>query len=821
MNARTSLHPTDQTLNSYGLGKLDDGSAAAVNKHLEQCPDCRQRVAEMSADSFLERMRGAQKRGGDSTFGESRPGSSQSNQAVSVPSPPPASTLPHGLADHPDYEIMRELGRGGMGVVYLAHNTLMDRDEVLKIMGRHIMERPGVLDRFLREIRAVAQLRHPNIVTAYHATRIGDSIVFAMEYVPGLDLSRMVRSRGPMPIAHACYFAHQAALGLEHAHEKGLVHRDIKPGNLMLSHRKDKATIKILDFGLARATREEKVDVRLTSEGQALGTPDYIAPEQIVDALNSDIRADIYSLGGTLYHLLTGRPPFQAGSLYDIYQAHMSRDAELLNLVRPEVPTGLAALVAKMMAKDPARRFQTPGEVAHALAPFFKQGSAAFETPKAVASPKRLSPLAQPMTNAVSMSSGPPTGAGGLTARSTTGPEPAVPEARWESLIEFRDRERSTQATPAVSPVRRLRQLSWPIAIAASLFSLIAFGIIMITIKHKNGEPEISAKYDTKGGSGASTTPAITPKTLTEKSTAAPSPEPATSITNSIGMTFALIPQGEFMMGSDASDPYAEYSDEFLDAQSGKKEKHRVPITKAFYMGIHEVTRGQFRRFVAEAGYQTEAEKDGSGGWGWNEQANQTEQDPRYTWWNSGFKQTDEHPVVNVSWNDAQEFINWLSRKEGKVYRLPTEAEWEYACRAGSAARSPFIDNPDGLAAVGNVADATGKEKFPDWTWAVAAHDGFVFTAPVGRFDPNAWGLFDMYGNVWEWCWDGYAADYYRKSPMEDPQGVDGASDRMSRGGGWSSGPGHCRSAERGRFAQAYRFNHLGFRLARNMADKK
>jgi serine/threonine protein kinase len=251
----------------------------------------------------------------------------------------------------------------------------MGRDEVLKVMGRQIMERPGVLERFLREIRAVAKLRHPNIVAAYSAFRLSDSIVFAMEYVEGLDLARMVKAKGPLPVAHACAFIHQAALGLQHAHEQGLVHRDIKPGNLMLSRSGDKATVKVLDFGLAKVTREEKVDGGLTTEGQALGTPDFIAPEQIIDAPSADIRADIYSLGGTLYYLLTGRPPFRANSLYDIFQAHISREADPLNLVRPEVPSELAALVAKMMAKDPERRFQVPGEVAVALSGFFKKGA--------------------------------------------------------------------------------------------------------------------------------------------------------------------------------------------------------------------------------------------------------------------------------------------------------------------------------------------------------------------------------------------------------------------------------------------------------------
>jgi serine/threonine protein kinase len=375
MDAASSKHPSEQILRNYGLGNLDAAKAEGVHRHLERCADCRKQVAKISSDTFLERVRGVQ-------AGSSQIGAAQSRGGRNAAAPP-TETLPPGLVDHPDYEIRRELGRGGMGVVYLAHNTLMGRDEVLKVMSREIMERPGVLERFLREIRAVAKLRHPNIVTAYHAARLGESVVFAMEYVEGYDLSRTVKARGPLPVPHACLFIHQAALGLQHAHEEGLVHRDIKPGNLMLSRKGTKPIVKVLDFGLARATSEEKVDAALTSTGQAIGTPDFIAPEQILDAPKADIRADIYSLGGTLYYLLTGRPPFHAQSLYDIYQAHISRDAEPINFIRPEVPAELAALVAKMMAKDPARRFQTPGEVAEALTPFFKKASGVLASPPA------------------------------------------------------------------------------------------------------------------------------------------------------------------------------------------------------------------------------------------------------------------------------------------------------------------------------------------------------------------------------------------------------------------------------------------------------
>ncbi len=292
-----------------------------------------------------------------------------------APPPPPASTLPPGLADNPDYQVTRELGRGGMGVVYLAENTLMGRPEVLKVVGSDLIRRPGVLDRFLREIRSAAKLHHTNIVTAYSALRIGESLVLAMEYVEGLDLARLVKTKGPLPVAHACNFIYQAALGLQHAHENGMVHRDIKPANLIFTRMGKKPIVKVLDFGLAKVTSEGQADRSLTCEGQMLGTPDYIAPEQIRDAQSADIRADIYSLGCTFYYLLTGGPPFGGENLWDLYQAHFSMDANPLNLIRPEVPVELAALVGKMMAKEPARRFQTPGEVAQALVPFFSKGT--------------------------------------------------------------------------------------------------------------------------------------------------------------------------------------------------------------------------------------------------------------------------------------------------------------------------------------------------------------------------------------------------------------------------------------------------------------
>ncbi len=313
----------------------------------------------------------------------------EATRATPEPRPPDGSPF-RELVDHPDYEIVRKLGVGGMGVVYLARNRLLARPEVLKVIGPHIVEQPGVLDRFFREVRAVARLRHPNIVSAYSAFRCGGSLVFAMEYVEGLDLRRVVKAKGPMPVGNACVYVHQAALALQHAHEEGMVHRDIKPANLMLSRHRNRAVIKVLDFGLSKAASEQNageptigvsafaVDcgAHLTCTGDMLGTPDFIAPEQIVDSQKADIRADIYSLGCTLYFLLSGHPPYPDRDLRHILEAHRSLDARPLGDVRAEVPAELATLVARMMAKEPAGRFQEPAEVAEALKPFFRRAGA-------------------------------------------------------------------------------------------------------------------------------------------------------------------------------------------------------------------------------------------------------------------------------------------------------------------------------------------------------------------------------------------------------------------------------------------------------------
>jgi WD40 repeat protein len=431
------------------------------------------------------------------------------------------ATLPAELANHPDYEIVRALSAGGMGLVFLARNRLLGRHEVLKIIGPDLIENPGMRDRFRREIRAVARLRHPNIVTAYSAFRAGESLVFAMEYAEGLDLARMVAAKGPMPVGHACAFIHQAALGLQHAHQAGLVHRDIKPGNLMLTRKGGRAIIKILDFGLAKAGREQgTLDLTgtarssrepsaargLTLAGQTLGTPEFIAPEQIGDAQAADIRADIYSLGCTLYYLLSSRPPFEAGSLADVLQAHYSMDATPLDLVRPDLPAELAALVTKMMAKAPAHRFQTPEEVARALAPFFKKRSMGHSGP-GLAAASAIVPEA--------------------TGRATAPAEAAAATGAgaWSDLIELDQTEDDGEAVSADSKQSPARGILTPVAYAG-IGALAAVLVVVVVAIGINGRETTWLSRTRPATHG----PPATEGTRAKLAPALPEPKPGTPI---------------------------------------------------------------------------------------------------------------------------------------------------------------------------------------------------------------------------------------------------------------------------------------------------
>ena len=350
-------------------------------------------------------------------------------------------------------------------------------------------------------------------------------------------------------------------------------------------------------------------------------------------------------------------------------------------------------------------------------------------------------------------------------------------------------------------------------------------------------------------------------------------------IENSIGMKFVRVPAGEFRMGNGESVDalglsFPQYERERLLDLADESPQHRVHITRDFFLGQHEVTVGQFRRFVDASGYVPESIADGTGGYGYNADYDPSKtvrgdafegRDPKYSWRNPGFAQDDSHPVLNVTWNDAVAMARWLSQREGKVYRLPTEAEWEYACRAGSTSRyhpayqpayhaayqaainpahdpardaptgragrelpgsspQPDKDNnsPQSLLQIANTFDAEALQVWPRWRdYAVQGSDGHAFTAPVGSFAPNRFGLHDMLGNAWEWTADWHDENYYSKSPMADPPGPATGNVRVRRGGSWHSWALYARCSYRNWNSPATRYTLVGMRLLRELDDAK
>jgi serine/threonine protein kinase len=256
------------------------------------------------------------------------------------------------------YVLLERLGEGGMGTVFKARNWKLGRLAALKLIRKERLANEEAVRRFHREIRAAAQLSHPNIVLAYDAGEDNGAHFFTMEYVEGRDLAWVVGRHGPLPVAAACDYIRQGALGLQHAHEKGMVHRDVKPHNLLLNKQ---GVVKLLDLGLAQFdASEDEESSTLTQEGVVMGTVDYIAPEQVTDSHSVDIRADLYSLGCTLHFLLTGRVPFPGRKPVEKLYRHRHEHPVPVEQLRPEVPGAVAAVVRKLLAKQPQDRYQTP-----------------------------------------------------------------------------------------------------------------------------------------------------------------------------------------------------------------------------------------------------------------------------------------------------------------------------------------------------------------------------------------------------------------------------------------------------------------------------
>ncbi len=351
--------PSDDDILAYLPGELSGEKADSIAAHLASCTLCqlrastlRQRLSDQPAPAFAARAKPALPQA-----------DSDSPQTIE-------NQLPARTAQRlNEYELLEPIGRGGMGVVYRARHVRLQRIVAVKVLPRMAVTDESAVVRMQRETAAAGRVEHPNIVYATDAGECDGVHYLVMEFVPGVDLSKLVAAAGPLLVADACEIVRQAALGLGHIAECGLVHRDLKPSNLMLA---DDGAVKILDLGLALLHRNPLDDYEATQPGYLLGTADYIAPEQIDAPHEVDVRSDLYSLGCTLFKMLTGVAPFsgpEQNSVSRKVDAHRHRPPPPVSSLRPDVPPEVEALIAKLLAKRPGDRFQRPAELARAIAP--------------------------------------------------------------------------------------------------------------------------------------------------------------------------------------------------------------------------------------------------------------------------------------------------------------------------------------------------------------------------------------------------------------------------------------------------------------------
>lgn len=342
--------PPRQQLELLTSKRLDTQTQSDIATHVQGCTMCQQSLAALSPVQATESWE--------------RP-KTDLNEEGATPK------FPEELRDHPRYRVLGVLGRGGMGTVYRAEHRLLDRPVVLKVIRPELTANSEAVMRFQREARLAARLAHPNVVTIYEAEEYGSTQILVMELIEGVNLAELVAERGLLPVAEACELIRQAAVGLQYIHEQGLVHRDIKPHNLLVSRN---GHVKLLDLGLATLRGSQKnIAGELTAARQFLGTVDYAAPEQWESSRDVDIRADIYSLGCTLYYLLAGETPFPSKKYTTLMQqmwAHSQAPLPPIRELRPDLPQEIEDLLLHMLAKNPDERFARPDEVAAALAPF-------------------------------------------------------------------------------------------------------------------------------------------------------------------------------------------------------------------------------------------------------------------------------------------------------------------------------------------------------------------------------------------------------------------------------------------------------------------
>ena len=692
------------------------------------------------------------------------------------------STKPGSIGRLGHYEILEMLGQGAFGIVFKAFDEKLHRQVAIKAISPQLAATSPPRKRFLREARSVAAIRHENVVQVYSVEE-QPLPYLVMEYVDGRTLQEKLDAGGPLEAPEILHLGRQMANGLAAAHDKGLIHRDIKPGNILLEAGAEQK-VKITDFGLARAAD----DATMTRTGTIAGTPMYMAPEQALGE-TLDHRADLFSLGSVLYQMASGRPPFRGSTAVAVLKRVTDERPRPIQDILSDVPDWLCAIIEKLHAKNPDERFQTAKEVADLFAR---------------------------CQNELQLN-------GKVTAVSVSGRENYA--AKESSAVA----ETTDRREPATA--RSFRPLI--LAVAAVLLLFVGLTVTELTgitsVIRKSGSPGPtvaggSSQSDTEGTSLESA------KSTGWRGWPADAPKPAIApfnaeqakkhqeawaaylkvpveYTNSIGVKLRLIPPGEFTMGMTKAEADA------IVLRSGNHKywksmtptsapEHHVRLTQAYYLATCEVTQEQYEKVMG-----VNPSYFSAGGEGKAKVAGQ---------------ETKQHPADRVSFVDAAEFCIELSRQErlqpvyvsafnaitlipGDGYRLPTEAEWEFACRGGT-----------------NTAWFHGEQESTFETVAWFGDNSGGMTHPVGQLKSNPFGLYDVHGNVCEWCQDWYDPQAYAQrgaGPIVDPHGPDAGAARVHRGGNWGGGAPFCRSDLRfAEVATARSPGGVGFRLSAGVA---
>ncbi len=664
-----------------------------------------------------------------------------------------------------DYTIVDQLGAGGMGLVFKAQHRMMQRTVAIKVVPSLLLNSRTGLQRFHREIQAVAKLRHPNIVTAFDAGQFEGVNYLVMELLSGETLGRRIRTIGPLPINVALEYMRQIAQGLAYAHQQGIVHRDVKPDNIWIEDQpadvpstvspktqspkndlQENSRLKLLDFGLSHVRLDHlNDDGRLTLGSNILGTIGYVAPEQARDSNSVDPRSDIYSLGCTLWCMVTGEPPYKDKSLLENYAQHRFSPVPDLSKHRPDAPRGLVQLLQRMMAKNIEDR------------------------------PSGMQALA----------------------------------IELDALLDNLQTSKPTAQRITIAP--------WLVLGAAILVVLLLF--MLSNLKSDQTSASGNSQQDNKPTEPVPPGP-VARIPFSESEAAELQQQWATRLNRpveyripGVELDCVLIPAGQFQMGSPREDIDRRLQE--LDAGWEKDwlrryadfemTPHEVVLSQPYYIGKTEVTHKQFATFVESTGYVTEAESKGIGIS--HAKGLFRNQSPEYTWKTPGYNAIDYLPVTQVTWQDAVAFCDWISASHNIDCKLPTEAQWEFACRGGSPHRWYFGPDRKPLLTEHSNNNANGVHG----------------PRQVAQRRKNPFGLYDMLGNVREWCRDAFVpnANATYASITTDPLVDEPSPIHTLRGGSFAdSGEGQNCTSRQGNPPSDLCCDFFGFRIVINLKDK-